>query len=105
MERMVQKFSIVYVGTSEKTEVFRSIEDMPEDLRQRLIRTGRTSEVNTLIIANEKGREFLETQGFSRVGQQASETPRVLPQWAKWVAVSLLLLSGAGVLVFLFQIR
>ncbi|MBI3680660.1 MAG: hypothetical protein HY235_09710 [Acidobacteria bacterium] len=97
MERIVQRFSVVYVTSGRKTKVFRSLEEMPEDLRQKLIRTARTSHVDTLIIANEKGRELLQSQGLPRQ-EPVSAPPPAMPAALRWILL-LALTTGAGLLV------
>jgi hypothetical protein len=85
MERMVQKLSVVYVSTDERIEIFRSFEEMPEKLRQKLIRTARTSQVNTLVIANDKGREMLEAKGWKKPSSEPASRKFLLREnrWAQ----------------------
>ena len=66
MKKLVHKFSIVYLSCGDRTEVFRSIGDVPEDARQRIATLARSSQVETLIIANERGRHLLESEGWNR---------------------------------------
>ena len=72
MQRIVQKFSIVYLAEGEKTEVYRSLVEVPEDARKRLSRLARTSKVETLLIANERGRQMLESGGLPNAKQQTA---------------------------------
>lgn len=89
-QRIVHKFSIVYLSTSDRTEVFRSMDEIPQELREKLVRIARRSHIETLVIANEQGREML--------AQPAAERPvlsgPVLASHWKWAIIS----SVAGVL-------
>ncbi len=91
MERIVHKLSVVYVSTGEQIEIYRSFEEMPEDLRQKLIRTARTTQVNTLVIANDKGREILEANGWKKpVGEAARKSFRLRDhKWTPWGLVGI----------------
>lgn len=102
MERMVQKFSIVFISSGEKTEVFRSDDDVPTEVRQRLARLARSTQVDTLIIANEKGRELLQATGWPR------QRERPHPTLSRGVRVGILCALGASVgllLTWVLQFR
>lgn len=101
MQRIVQKFSIVYVSVAEKTEVFRSMEEIPADVRERLLRIARKSQVETLIIANERGRELLGGQGGAE-GMRRSQPLSAAWKWTIVATVSGLL---AALVVVAFQYR
>lgn len=104
MERIVQKFSVVYVATAEKTEIFRSIEEMPEDIRLRLVRAARSSQVDTLVIANEKGREMLQSEGWPAAGDKSDEPPaQALPKSLRWGII--MMLAGAVGLVMTLMLQ
>lgn len=89
MERVRQKLFVVYIASGDKTEVFRSIEDMPDTLRQKLVRVARTSQIDTLVIANEKGREMLQAEGLARQTRQAP-APNPMSKGVRWALVSML---------------
>ncbi|MCZ2146776.1 MAG: hypothetical protein LC126_03265 [Bryobacterales bacterium] len=95
MERIVQKFSIVYISRGEKTEVFHSVEELPEELKKRIARTARGSQVETLLIANEKGREMLQTEGWGK--KEEARGGRLTPRM-RWAILGLLA-SGVGALL------
>lgn len=88
MQRMVQKFSMVFLARGEKTEIFRSLEEVPDGVRQELAETAKKSQIETLIIANEKGRELLEHDGMQR-GRQEQRGFTLKPA-AKWALLAVL---------------
>lgn len=90
MERVKQKLFVVYIASGDKTEVFRSIEDMPDSLRQKLVRVARTSQIDTLVIANEKGREMLQAEGLAKQARQAAPASNPLSKGVRWALVSML---------------
>lgn len=105
MERLVQTFSIIYVSNGDATQVFRSIEEMPEEVRRSLIRTARTSQVETLIIANEKGRQMLEEQAMAAAAAPGAPSRRGLPKHLRW-AIAAVIGGLLGVLfVLIFHLR
>ena len=98
MQRIVHKFSVVYLSRGTTTQVFRSIEEVPEPVRKELAETARKSQIETLIIANEKGREMLQQevmQQSSKPGNGMSLRPAM-----RWALVALL--AGAVGLVITF---
>jgi hypothetical protein len=97
MERIVQKFSIVYISRGEKTEVFHSVEEIPEELKKRIARTARGSQVETLLIANEKGREMLQSEGWGKEKGEGGKGLRLTPR-VRWAILGLLA-SGVGALL------
>jgi len=97
MERIVQKFSIVYISRGEKTEVFHSVEEIPEELKKRIARSARGSQVETLLIANEKGREMLQSEGWSKQKRDEAMGVRLTPRM-RWALLGLLA-SGVGALL------
>ncbi|MBV6432104.1 MAG: hypothetical protein IANPNBLG_02240 [Bryobacteraceae bacterium] len=98
MEKIVQKFSIVYISRGEKTEVFHSTEEIPEDLKKRIARSARGSQVETLLIANDKGRELLRSEGWSKQKKEEGDGGARLSPRARWAILGLLA-SGVGALL------
>lgn len=89
MERVRQKQFVVYIATGEKTEVFRSIDDMPESLRQKLVTVARHSQIDTLVIANDKGRELLQSEGLP--GSRRERPPaNPLSRGLRWAIICML---------------
>jgi hypothetical protein len=98
MQRIVQKFSIVYLAEGEKTEVYRSLVEVPEDARKRLSRMARTSKVETLLIANERGRQMLESGGLPNAKQHTAGIRLSTPMK---VALATALASGVALMMLL----
>lgn len=99
IERVRQKQFVVYIASGSKTEVFRSIGEMPEPLRQKLVRVARNSQIDTLVIANEKGREVLQSEGTAR--QSESEpVSHPLSQGLRW-AIACMLAGLVGLIALL----
>lgn len=104
MERVRQKQFVVYIATGEKTEVFRSVDDMPESLRQKLVRVARNSQIDTLVIANEKGREMLQSEGLARQTQSKdAEAGNPLSKGLRWAIICML--AGLVGLVMLLVLQ
>ncbi|MBS1828254.1 MAG: hypothetical protein JST93_23315 [Acidobacteria bacterium] len=97
MQRIVHKFSVVYLSRGTTTQIFRSIEEVPEPVRKELAETARKSQIETLIIANEKGREMLQQEGMQQSSKPGSMALRPAMRWAL-----LALLAGAVGLVVTF---
>lgn len=104
MPRMVHKFSVVYVSTGDKTEVFRSVEAIPQDVRRHIARTARSSQVETLVIANEKGRELLQSQGWNRPDGPRSSLPSLSPL-LRWSIVGLLTAAVGLIVTWMIHFR
>jgi len=98
MQRMVHKFSIVYLAEGEKTEVYRSLVEVPEDARKRLSRLARTSKVETLLIANERGRQMLENGGLQNQAQKQAGIRLSMPMK---IALASALAGGVALMMLL----
>jgi hypothetical protein len=96
-QRVSQKLFVVYIASGENTEVFRSVDDMPDSIRQKLIRAARNSHIDTLVIANEKGRELLQSEGISR-GAAEGANANPLPKGVRW-AIACMLAGAVGLLM------
>ncbi|MCS7026181.1 MAG: hypothetical protein NZV14_15380 [Bryobacteraceae bacterium] len=95
--RFVQKFSLIYLSLGSTTRVFQSLDDIPEELRRRLTHLARDSQVETIVIANEEGRQLLQSQGLVNPPVPVPQ-PRTPPwRWA-WI-------GAIGVTVGLFLAR
>jgi len=102
MERVVHKLSVVYLATGENLEVYRSLDEISEETRERMVRLARTMQVETRIIANESGRALLLADARKPA---PALLRKPLPNWARW-SVVFLLGSGVGLLLtWVMQIR
>jgi hypothetical protein len=59
MARVTMRTSTVFVATGEKTNVYRSIDEVPEPMRRRLEATTNGANSATILIADRNGREEL----------------------------------------------
>lgn len=57
MGRLTRKCSTILISVGEKTEVFRSVDEVPPELRERLIETTQGIHSATILIADKGGRE------------------------------------------------
>jgi hypothetical protein len=59
MTRLTAKTSTIFITTGEKTKVYRSLGEIPPDLRHRLQESTQGINSATILIADKKGREEL----------------------------------------------
>ena len=59
MEKLTAKSSTIFIATNEKTRVYRSVRDVPPDLRRRLEESTNGTNSATILIADKRGREEL----------------------------------------------
>ncbi|MBI4910482.1 MAG: hypothetical protein HY820_43095 [Acidobacteria bacterium] len=101
MERIVQKFSIVYLSTQRETEVYRSMDEIPPPLREKLIRIARKSHIETLVIANEHGRDMLQQP---KAAIAAHSAPVLTRAWKWAIGGSIFVVLALSVLAaFLYR--
>lgn len=103
MERITHKTSTVLIATGSKTQVFRSVSDVPPALRKKLVAATSGPTSATILIADENGRKeimrSLDGDGSgleSRILQNALAARRRGPwNWRHWA--ELVLVAGIGV--------
>ena len=118
MSRVTVKTSTIFISVGEKTQVFRSVEDVPLLLRKRLEQSTNGINSATILIADRRGREEilkaihgLPSSVRSRLtgslaGQQRlkRQEPSAWMCWRNWA--ELLLPTAAGAVVWLiFSLR
>ena len=118
MSRLTVKTSTIFISVGEKTQVFRSVEDVPPPLRKRLEQSTNGINSATILIADRRGREEilkairgLPSSVRSRLTGTFSNQQKTKPQepvawmlWRNWVEV--LLPLAIGTLVWLvFSLR
>ncbi len=57
MERIIHKTSTVLISVGDTTRVYRDLREVPPGLWGRLVKSTRSANAGTIIIADEKGRE------------------------------------------------
>ena len=79
MDRGTLKTSAIFIATTEKTAVYRTLEEIPAALRKKLAKSTAGSNCATVVIADQRGAEELSRQGELRVlgrrGASPSRTP------------------------------
>lgn len=83
MDKLTAKSSTIFIATGETTRVYRSVREVPPDLRRRLEETTNGANAATILIADKRGREELvrALQGLpSGVQSRLAETLRVTQQ-------------------------
>lgn len=56
-ERLIEKCSTIFIAAGDRIQVFHSLEEVPEELRERLLETTRGAGAATILIADQRGRE------------------------------------------------
>src|ERR1700733_13640225 len=59
MAQLTARTSTIFIATSDDTKVYRSVEDVPPPLRQKLLACTRGLNSATILIADKQGREEL----------------------------------------------
>jgi hypothetical protein len=59
MAQLTARTSTIFIATSDDTRVYRSVEDVPPPLRQKLLECTRGMNSATILIADKQGREEL----------------------------------------------
>ncbi len=59
MTRLTARSSTIFIATSEGTQVYRSLDEIPQPLRRKLLQTTRGMNSATILIADRGGREEL----------------------------------------------
>jgi hypothetical protein len=115
MSRLTLKSSTIVISIGNKTEVYRSVNDVPPRLRKKLEQSTNGINSATILIADRKGKEEivrairgLPSSLRSRFGASAKEESRTLVPWASlcqnWA--EMLLPAAIGLAVwFLFTAK
>jgi hypothetical protein len=59
MTRQTTRSSTIFIATGDETRVFRSVQEVPPELRRKLVESTRGMNSATILIADKKGREEL----------------------------------------------
>ena len=118
MAQLTARTSTIFIATGEQTRVYRSVEDVPLALRQKLLECTRGMNSATILIADKQGREELvrALQGRpsevqcrlvenirSRQPDKPTETekPSTFPSLRLWLEMLLPVAAGATLWIFL----
>lgn len=106
MERVTQKCSTILIAIGDETRVFRSVDEIPPELREKLLESTRGMNSATILIADRGGREeilralhspqpeFSRRLATSLVAHQAAVRGRWRNANIKWRYVGGALLAG-----------
>jgi hypothetical protein len=101
MPREIIKTSAIFIATRGRTRVYRSLEDVPPQLRRKLIRSTGGQDAATVVIADRRGaRELLRTGAPLEACGRLRRKRAAALGWAQehWLGLSftftLLLLAG-----------
>jgi len=98
MSRVTLKSSTIFISVGNKTEVYRSVAEVPPSLRKKLEQSTNGINSATILIADRKGKEEivrairgLPSNLRSKLGTSLREEapraePRVVIDWTKWLA-------------------
>jgi hypothetical protein len=92
MSRVTLKSSTIFISVGNKTEVFRSVEDVPPSLRKRLEQSTNGINSATILIADRKGKEEivrairglpsgLRSRLTTSLHKETRQKPRALDRW------------------------
>jgi|SRR5579862_2265284 len=110
--------STVLIATEKADRVYRSVDEVPEALRSRLLKTTNSANADTILIADRKGREEIDKAISNLPGsaprrqfgailsaqQSAVSEGWLTPVRRRWIGV-LVLLGGLGVAVLVLLHR
>ncbi len=107
MQRLTVKTSTIFISVGSRTQVYRSVDDVPPKLRRKLQETTTGINAATILIADRKGREEIikalrgGSSSLRSKSSSAAATRKVTPR-LDWRTCSELLLAGAaGLLLWL----
>ena len=118
MSRVTVKTSTIFISVGEKTQVFRSVEDVPPPLRKRLEQSTNGINSATILIADRRGREEILkairglpssvrsrlTGTFGSQQKTKRREPAAWMYWRNWVELVLPVAAGA-VVWLIFTLR
>jgi hypothetical protein len=97
MRRFTLKTSTIFVAAGKKTRVYRSVDEVPERLRKRLVETTTGMNSATILIADRNGREQIlrALQGAPNRLEQGPVSPMAQARerlrrlgWREWAYVA-----------------
>jgi hypothetical protein len=119
MTRLTARSSTIYIAIGDETRVYRSVDQVPPELRRKLRESTRSMNSATILIADKRGREELvralqgrATDVRCRLAstlhpQSTAEQPAPAPQpgrfanWRRWLELLLPMAVGASLWFFI----
>jgi len=105
------KTSTILISSDDTEGVYRSVRDVPEPLRKKLLRSTSGLNARTILIADRRGQQQIARaiQSLPRGSQTAlqlgASAPRTAPKLTVANAVGILLAGATGVLAWLLMLR
>jgi hypothetical protein len=118
MAQLTARTSTIFIATSDDTRVYRSVDDVPQPLRQKLLECTRGLNSATILIADKQGREELVRALQGRPSEvqcrlvenirarqpEKQPKPKKTSPWTSvrfWVEMLLPIAAGSSLWVFL----
>ncbi len=121
MAQLTARTSTIFIATSDDTKVYRSVEDVPLPLRQKLLECTRGINSATILIADKQGREELvralqgrpsevqcrlvdnmrSRQPEAQPVAEKKQSPSALQSMQFWLEILLPVAAGASLWAFL----
>jgi hypothetical protein len=119
MTRLTTRSSTIFIATGEATRVYRSVSEVPPELRRKLLESTRSINSATILIADKRGREEIvralqgrATEVRCRLADtlRARQTVEELPgpskrcafaAWRRWLELLLPMAVGASLWFFI----
>ena len=109
MDRLTVKTSTIFISVGAKTKVYRSVDDVPPNLRRRLQESTTGLNAATILIADRNGREEIvkTLRGLpSGLRPNPARTTRNVTRRMDWKTWAEILLPGlVGLLIWLAFVR
>lgn len=112
MERLTTKCSTILIAVGEETRVYHSVEDIPDELREKLLASTHGGNSATILIADRGGREKIlnalrrsQESRYGRVAAAMPERQKPAGRYSRWIALlpiaaRILLLTALGCLLW-----
>jgi len=98
------KTSTILISSNDTESVYRSVRDIPEPLRKKLLRSTSGLNARTILIADRRGQQQIARALQSLPGTPLS-APRAAPKLTMAHAAGILLAGATGVLAWLLLFR
>jgi len=98
------KTSTILISSNDTESVYRSVRDIPEPLRKKLLRSTSGLNARTILIADRRGQQQI-ARALQSLPVTPSSAPRAAPKLTVAHAAGILLAGAAGVIAWLLLLR